>query len=84
MTHDVGNIPVPAEGEPKQPDTLLVPLVGFDRNNYRLGYGGGFYDRTIAAMPLRPRTIGVGFTCGRLRTIFPQTNDIPLDEIVVE
>jgi 5-formyltetrahydrofolate cyclo-ligase len=84
MIHGVWNIPVPAEGEPVQPDTMLVPLVGFDSNNYRLGYGGGFYDRTIAAMPRRPRTIGIGFKCGRLRTIFPEPHDIPLDEIVVE
>ena len=84
MAHGVWQIPIPAEGDPVEPDTLLVPLVGFDANRYRLGYGGGFYDRTIAAMTSRPRTIGVGFQCGRLRTIHPQPYDIPMDEIVVE
>jgi 5-formyltetrahydrofolate cyclo-ligase len=84
MSKDACNIPVPAEGKAVQPEALLVPLVGFDRDNYRLGYGGGFYDRTIAATPPRPRTIGIGFSCGRLRTIFPQPNDIALDELVVE
>ncbi|HBK05491.1 MAG TPA: 5-formyltetrahydrofolate cyclo-ligase [Acetobacteraceae bacterium] len=83
MAHGVWQIPIPAEGEPVQPDTLLVPLVGFDGSRYRLGYGGGFYDRTIAAMTSRPRTIGIGFQCGRLRTIHPQSYDIPMDEIVV-
>jgi 5-formyltetrahydrofolate cyclo-ligase len=83
MANGVWNIPIPAEGNPVYPDTLLVPLVGFDGKNYRLGYGGGFYDRTIAAMPRRPRTIGIGFACGRLRSIFPQPHDVPLDEFVV-
>lgn len=82
MADGVWKIPVPAEGYPVQPDTLLVPLVGFDANRYRLGYGGGFYDRTIAAMIHRPRTIGVGFQCGRLQTIHPQSHDSPMDEIV--
>lgn len=84
MALGVWNIPIPAEGEPVQPDTLLVPLVGFDAGRFRLGYGGGFYDRTIAAMPSRPRTIGIGFACGRLRTIHPQAHDVPMDEIVAE
>ena len=82
MVPGVWQIPVPADGDPVQPDTLLVPLVGFDANRYRLGYGGGFYDRTIAAMPQRPRTIGVGFLCGQLRSIHPRPYDIPMDEIV--
>jgi len=82
MTPGVWSIPIPAEGEPVQPDTLLVPLVGFDSENYRLGYGGGFYDRTIAAMPARPRTIGIGFACTRLDTVYPQRYDIPMDIIV--
>jgi 5-formyltetrahydrofolate cyclo-ligase len=84
MTQGVWSIPIPADGEPVQPDTLLVPLVGFDSENYRLGYGGGFYDRTIAAMPSRPRTIGIGFACARLATIYPQPYDIPMDEVVTD
>ncbi len=82
MVPGVWKIPVPAEGDPVQPDTLLVPLVGFDAKRFRLGYGGGFYDRTIAAMSPRPHTIGVGFQCGRMKTIHPQPYDIPMDEIV--
>jgi len=84
MALGVWNIPYPTDGEPVQPDVLLVPLVGFDGAGYRLGYGGGFYDRTLEAMPTRPRTIGIGFTLSRLRTIYPQPHDIPMDQIVTD
>jgi 5-formyltetrahydrofolate cyclo-ligase len=84
MTAGVWNIPVPEDGETVQPDLLIVPLVGFDRRNYRLGYGGGFYDRTIAAMPTKPHTIGVGFALGRLKTIYPQSHDIGLDAVITD
>ena len=62
-----------------------VPLLGFDGQGYRLGYGGGNYDRTLAAaMPAPPLTIGVGFEIGRLETIHPQPHDVPMDLIVTE
>jgi 5-formyltetrahydrofolate cyclo-ligase len=84
MTRGVWNVPMPESGEIVVPDLLVVPLVGFDAQGYRLGYGGGFYGRTIAAMPAKPRTIGVGFELGRLLTIYPQPHDIPLDSVVTE
>ena len=84
MTQGVWNVPMPESGEAVLPDLLVVPLVGFDAQGYRLGYGGGFYDRTIAAMPAKPRTIGVGFELGRLETIYPQPHDIPLERIITE
>jgi 5-formyltetrahydrofolate cyclo-ligase len=62
----VWNIPVPADGETVLPDTLLVPLIGYDQQAFRLGYGGGFYDRTLAAMPQRPVTLGIGFALAAL------------------
>ena len=74
----------PAYGEPVQPTVLLIPVVGFDGQNYRLGYGGGYYDRTLAAMDPRPLTIGLGFELSRLATIHPRLRDIPLDCIVTE
>lgn len=80
----VWNIPVPAEGEPVTPDVLLVPLVGFDAGRYRLGYGGGYYDRTLTAMTPRPFVIGIGFALSRLASIHPQPHDIPMDLIVTE
>ncbi|MFC3124181.1 5-formyltetrahydrofolate cyclo-ligase [Pseudoroseomonas globiformis] len=84
MAQGAWNIPIPATGDPVEPDLLLVPLVGFDRRRFRLGYGGGFYDRTLAARPVRPRTIGVGFEISRIATIHPQLHDIPMDLIVTE
>jgi len=84
MVQGTWKIPMPESGDAVFPDLLVVPLVGFDRQGYRLGYGGGFYDRTIAAMPERPRTIGVGFELGRLETIYPQPHDIPLERIITE
>jgi 5-formyltetrahydrofolate cyclo-ligase len=84
MAKGVWDIPHPAEGPAVHPTTLLIPLVGFDADGYRLGYGGGFYDRTLAAMPHRPTTWGVGFELGRLETIHPQDHDVPMDHIVTE
>jgi 5-formyltetrahydrofolate cyclo-ligase len=78
------NIPVPKERRLVVPDLLVIPLVGFDRALYRLGYGGGFYDRTLAAASPRPRTIGVGFADAELASIFPQPHDIPMDLIVTD
>lgn len=78
------NIPVPPERDLVRPDLLVVPLVGFDAGCYRLGYGGGFYDRTLAAALPRPHTIGVAFTDAELPTIHPQPHDIPMDVIVTD
>lgn len=77
-------IPEPVNGPAVVPDVLLVPLLGFDAAGYRLGYGGGYFDRTLAAYAKRPATIGVGFEIGRMLTIQPQPHDIPLDMIVTE
>ena len=78
------NIPVPPQRELVCPGLLVVPLVGFDSGRYRLGYGGGFYDRTLAAANPRPRTIGIGFADAQLPSIHPQSHDIPMDVIVTE
>lgn len=84
MTPGVYDIPVPATRDVVAPTILLVPVVGFDRANYRLGYGGGYYDRTLAAADPRPKAIGVGFELSRLDTIHPQPHDIALDIVVTE
>lgn len=78
------NIPVPATRETILPDIALAPLVGWDREGYRLGYGGGYFDRTLAAAKRRPFAIGVGLQSAQLATIFPQPHDIRLDAIVTE
>lgn len=84
MENGFWNIPVPAEGDPIIPTTLLVPLVGFDELGYRLGYGGGYYDRTLATLPVEPLAIGVGYELSHLGTIYPQPHDIPMTAIVTE
>lgn len=82
MERGVWNIPIPADGEELTPDVVLSPVVGFDAQCYRLGYGGGFYDRTLAAQPRKPLVIGVGLPTMRIATIYPQPHDIPMDVIV--
>jgi 5-formyltetrahydrofolate cyclo-ligase len=84
LERGVWDIPVPALRQVVQPTALLVPLVGFDGDGYRLGHGGGYYDRTLPTMCPKPLTIGVGFELGRLGTIHPQPHDIPMDAIVTE
>ena len=73
---------VPSTGEWLVPTVLLIPLVGFDDAGYRLGYGGGYYDRTLAALDPAPRTIGIGYAAGRLATIDPQSYDLRLDSLI--
>ena len=80
----VWNIPIPAEGDPVLPDIVIAPIVGIDPAHYRLGYGGGFFDRTLAAMPFKPLVIGVGYELQRIATIYPQPHDIAMDRIVTE
>ncbi len=84
MAHGVYGIAYPAVETVVQPDALLVPLVGFDNDCYRLGYGGGYYDRTLAALSHKPLTIGIGMELARLPTIYPQPHDVPMDFIVTE
>lgn len=80
----VWNIPVPAEEEHVIPDVVIAPLVGFDPACYRLGHGGGFFDRTLASLARRPHIVGVGYARLALRTIYPQPHDVPMDVIVTE
>ena len=78
-------IPVPeATAERLTPEITLAPLVGWDAAGYRLGYGGGYFDRTLAALRPRPFAIGVGVQAARLHSIYPQPHDIALDAIITE
>lgn len=79
------NIPVPPpSADSVIPTVALAPLVGWDGAGFRLGYGGGYFDRTLASLTPRPFTIGIGFQSARLSTIFPQPHDIPMDAILTE
>lgn len=80
----VFDLPVPIEGEVVVPDAVLVPPVGFDRLGYRLGYGGGYFDRTLAALSPRPIAIALAREVSRIETIHPQPHDVPMDFIVTE
>jgi len=77
-------LPVPTGTEVLVPQVLLIPPVGFDDHGYRLGYGGGYFDRTLAEMRAQPLKIGVGFEISRLPTIHPQAHDVAMDFIVTE
>lgn len=78
------NIAIPANSNHVQPDLLLIPCLGFNRENYRLGYGGGYYDRTLAHLSVKPITIGIAFeTC--VIDHFPrEPHDLPLDAIMTD
>lgn len=80
----VWDIPIPEKRDLVTPAVILAPLVGFDRACYRLGYGGGYFDRTLAALSPRPFAIGIGFEVQRLETIHPQSFDIPMKAVVTE
>jgi 5-formyltetrahydrofolate cyclo-ligase len=80
----VWDIPIPERRDIVVPATVLAPLVGFDRACYRLGYGGGYFDRTLAALQPRPVAIGVGFAFQEIATIHPQDFDNPMDALVTE
>jgi 5-formyltetrahydrofolate cyclo-ligase len=84
MASGVYDLPVPQGTELLVPQALLIPPIGFDAQGYRLGYGGGFFDRTLAALQPRPLAIGVGFEISRIASIRPQPHDIPMDFIVTE
>ena len=84
MRPGVYDIPVP-EGTPVvSPDIAIVPMNGFDSRGYRLGYGGGFFDRTLEACERRIVAIGVAYEALRLETIHPQPYDVPMDFVVTE
>ncbi|SIT44532.1 5-formyltetrahydrofolate cyclo-ligase [Paraburkholderia piptadeniae] len=77
----------PTSGEAIAPDLLFVPCVGFDADGYRLGYGGGYYDRTLAMFRDAgkvPTTVGIAYEACRTETLQHEAHDIPLDAIVTD
>lgn len=84
MERGLWNIPIPATKEEIEPRTLLAPIVGYDRDSYRLGYGGGFFDRTLALYGPNVRAIGVGFSIFQLPTIHVQPHDVRLSRVLTE
>jgi 5,10-methenyltetrahydrofolate synthetase len=82
MEKDAYGIPKPKDTEAITPTLLFVPCVGYGPGGYRLGYGGGFYDRTLATLQPRPYTVGLSFTNGFIDDFEPQPHDQPLDAIL--
>lgn len=83
LAKDAMGVWVPASASREVvPDLLLIPCVGYNRERFRLGYGGGFYDRTLASSP-RPRAIGVAYVCARA-DFTVEAHDIALDAVVTE
>ena len=82
MEDDAYGIPKPKETELIVPTLLFVPCVGYGPGGFRLGYGGGFYDRTLATLQPRPVTVGLGYTHGWLPDMEPEPHDIPLDALL--
>jgi 5-formyltetrahydrofolate cyclo-ligase len=75
----------PSELAPQvEPDVILMPLLGFDKHGTRLGYGGGYYDRTLERLRKRPRLVGLAFAAQELDRIPREAHDVPLDVIVTE
>lgn len=84
LERGVWDILVPSRGSAVLPDVVIAPVVGFDSENYRLGYGGGFFDRTLAAALKKPVVVGVGYAQSRITSIYPQPHDIAMDVIVTD
>ena len=84
MHADRYGIPTPSSGEFLTPEALLIPVNVFDTRGYRIGYGGGYFDRTLASLRPRPIAIGVGFELARVDSIDPEEHDEPLAAIVTE
>ena len=77
-------ISYPVESREVLPDHVLLPMNGWDEAGYRLGYGAGYFDRTLAALQRKPLVIGVSYEIARMPTIYPQGWDIPMDWVVTE
>ena len=82
MEEDAYGIPKPKDTEVVTPTLLFAPCVGYGPGGYRLGYGGGFYDRMLATLEPRPFTVGLGFATEFLPDLEPQAHDMPLDAIL--
>ncbi|WPZ35005.1 5-formyltetrahydrofolate cyclo-ligase [Thalassobaculum sp. OXR-137] len=84
MTRGHWDIPVPDDTDTGRPDLVVAPLLGVDADGYRLGNGGGYYDRTLVRIEPRPQIVGVGYAFSRIPTIFPMPWDVAMDLVVLD
>jgi len=82
MEEDAYGIPKPKDTEIVVPTLIFVPCVGYGPGGYRLGYGGGFYDRTLASLDPKPFTVGLGYDFAYVHDLMPEIHDVPLDAIL--
>ncbi|WP_299656751.1 5-formyltetrahydrofolate cyclo-ligase [uncultured Jannaschia sp.] len=83
MERGIWHIPVPRDGSEMRPDVVISPLVGVDEGCFRLGNGGGYYDRTLARLEPLPQIIGIGWPDCAIPTIFPMPWDVPMDHVLL-
>jgi 5-formyltetrahydrofolate cyclo-ligase len=81
---DAFDIPKPKGTEVFQPEMLLLPCLGYGPAGVRLGYGGGFYDRTVMGMQPRPVTVGLCYSNGFLPMLRALPEDLPLDALMTD
>ncbi|MBK6472782.1 MAG: 5-formyltetrahydrofolate cyclo-ligase [Betaproteobacteria bacterium] len=84
MEEDAYGIPKPKDTPVFHPTLLLVPCVGYGDGGVRLGYGGGFYDRTLATLQPRPTTVGLAYSFGYVPWLQAEPHDVPLDAVLNE
>jgi 5,10-methenyltetrahydrofolate synthetase len=84
LAPDRYGIPTPMTGPEIIPDVIIMALNAFDAAGHRIGYGGGFFDRTLAALQPRPLALGVGFELGRVESIHPEAHDQTVDWVFTE
>jgi len=84
LGHDIMNIPCPNDDREVVPEIIVCPCVGYDEHGFRLGSGGGYYDRTLPDLVPPPLMIGVAYECQKLPDIHPQPYDVPMDFVVTE
>ena len=84
MKNGAYDIPVPEEARAVNIDAVFIPMVGFDQHGYRLGYGSGYFDRTLASYHPQPLAIGIAFEIQRLENVYPQPHDIAMHYVVTE
>lgn len=84
MEEDAFGILKPKDTIVFEPELLLVPCVGFGPGGLRLGYGGGFFDRTLATLSPRPFTVGVCYSHGYLPWLEAEAHDIPMDALLTD
>jgi 5,10-methenyltetrahydrofolate synthetase len=84
MEEDAYGIPKPKDTEIITPTVLLTPCVGYGPGGYRLGYGGGFYDRMLSSLSPKPHCVGLGYGVGFIPDFQAEPHDVPLDAILNE